>query len=719
MSVRGALLGVVVCLTVGGLVGLPQQAPAVSIVDATPVPPSAALPVLDVLRGDTWLRHHREDLMPYWDMPEALGQPVGNFPTFRGRDGELLPDTTRGLVALARGVYGYSLAFMLTGEERYLGYARAGLDWIDAKAKDPVHGGYFGLLNQDGSPVNPLANKDVFDLASLGLAYGMYFNATRDPAVEADLLAVRDLIFTKYYDPVANRIRDSLTYDLVNEVDTGGNGGDITDLLVPGTALLLPNVDLLHDPARRTQFRDDLRRVTEILLARHKNSAATANAWWFWGRSLRFGNFGAAETDFGHNIKSYEMIHNANQMYADRPWSGLATDRDALLAAAWDDPFDRWNERLRSFAGTPSSIERDSAWWIHAEADQTLAALDLSDGFAHQQQLADSAQSWLKVFVDRESPARETVARVSRVAADNDPRKSFRGKNMLHAHEHALIMYLHGRALEGLPARLFYAFPQDEALTAVAKPYWFDATGQSRTVRSELPALPGHQLVEVWFTGLDAVPAPLFPPPADSEAPRTVATVTPVATDAGWHRSDVTVTLTSSDVVSGVQAIHASVTERGGAVPATALIDPGEAVVLPALRSEGVYDVTYYAVDRLGNAEEPQTLTIRLDLTAPEVGGLPTVPCVMWPPNGRMVQVADVVGTDALSGVALVQASATSSEPALPGDIVVDGARVQVRATRAAHGPGRTYTVIGSVTDNAGNTTSATGTCLVPHDRRR
>ena len=34
-------------------------------------------------------------------------------------------------------MYGHSLAFMLTGEERYLGYARAGIDWIDAKAKDP------------------------------------------------------------------------------------------------------------------------------------------------------------------------------------------------------------------------------------------------------------------------------------------------------------------------------------------------------------------------------------------------------------------------------------------------------------------------------------------------------------------------------------------------------------------------------------------------------
>ena len=123
---------------------------------------------------------------------------------------------------------------MLTGEERYLTYAKAGLDWINAKAKDRVNGGYFGLL-EPWQPVNPLANKEVFDLASLGLAYGMYFNVTRDPAVEADLLAVRDLIFDKYYDPVGNRIKDALTYDLSTEVDVGNNGGDITNLLVPGT----------------------------------------------------------------------------------------------------------------------------------------------------------------------------------------------------------------------------------------------------------------------------------------------------------------------------------------------------------------------------------------------------------------------------------------------------------------------------------------------------
>ena len=482
--------------------------------------------------------------MPYWDMPTALGDPVGNFPSFRGATASCSRDRqqpNRGLSTLARGVYGYSLAFMLTGEERYLTYAKAGIDWINAKAKDPVHGGYFGLLKADGEPVDALANKDVFDLASLGLAYGMYFNVTRDPAAEADLLAVRDLLFDKYYDPAGNRVKDTLTYDLLTEVDPGTNGGDITDLLVPGTALLLPYVDLLSDPGRRAQFRDDLRRVTDILITRHKNSAAASNRWWFWGRTLRFGNFGAMLTDFGHNIKSYEMIHNANQVFPDRPWSSLDGDRDRLMARAWDDEATRWNERLINFGA--GAVERDSAWWVHAEADQTLAALDLVNGFAHQVQLARSAQSFLDVFVDDESPARETFARIARVAADNDRRKSFFGKNMLHAHEHALIMYLHGRALEGRPARLYYAFPESEALTAEGEPYWFDAAQETRVVTDALTTLPGNRLVEVELSGLDAVPPPIFPAPDDSTAPTTEVTVSPDATTAGWHRGDVTMTM--------------------------------------------------------------------------------------------------------------------------------------------------------------------------------
>ena len=153
LSVSGCL--VVLTMTLGATISQQPSLdaaaqPAIGLSQAAAQ--QAEIP--EVLKGNTWLRHHREDLMPYWDMPEALGVPMGNFPSFRGRNGELLPEgnTNRGLSTLARGVYGYSLAFMLTGEEKYLTYAKSGLDWINTKAKDPVYGGYYGEL---GCPRQP------------------------------------------------------------------------------------------------------------------------------------------------------------------------------------------------------------------------------------------------------------------------------------------------------------------------------------------------------------------------------------------------------------------------------------------------------------------------------------------------------------------------------------------------------------------------------------
>src|SRR5262249_7688258 len=154
--------------------------------------------------------------------------------------------------------YGYSLSFLLTGRDRYLTYAKAGLDWIDTHGKGPVYGGYYGELEADRKPVNAQANKDLFEPASLGLSYRMYMNVTRDPTAENDLLAVRDLIFDKYYDAAQHRMKDSLDYTLSTEVDTGNNGEDITDLLIPATAVSLSNAALLSAPSRQAQFRNDL-----------------------------------------------------------------------------------------------------------------------------------------------------------------------------------------------------------------------------------------------------------------------------------------------------------------------------------------------------------------------------------------------------------------------------------------------------------------------------
>jgi hypothetical protein len=93
--------------------------------------------------------------------------------------------------------------------------------------------------------------------------------------------------------------------------------------------------------------------------------------------------------------------------------------------------------------------------------------------------------------------------------------------------------------------------------------------------------------------------------------------------------------------------------------------------------TEGITTVTYFATDAAGNDEGERDLTVRLDGTRPEITGLPSADCSLWPPNHKMRQVAVVTAKDALSGVAAgaLQVTAASSEPSDPDDVLVDAGR--------------------------------------------
>ncbi len=118
----------------------------------------------------------------------------------------------------------------------------------------------------------------------------------------------------------------------------------------------------------------------------------------------------------------------------------------------------------------------------------------------------------------------------------------------------------------------------------------------------------------------------------------------------------------------------------------------------------------------LGNTETPEALRVRLDRVAPTVSGLPSS-CVIWPPNKKMVHVADLIGADDRSGVAQLSVEVTANERVRADDIRIVGGSVYLRAARDPHGSGRVYTIVASVTDRAGNLTTGQASCRVPHDR--
>ncbi len=185
----------------------------------------------------------------------------------------------------------------------------------------------------------------------------------------------------------------------------------------------------------------------------------------------------------------------------------------------------------------------------------------------------------------------------------------------------------------------------------------------------------------------------------DKTAPAVVTTATPPPNAAGWNNTDVAVSFAATDGGSGlVTATPQSVTLTG----------------------EGAGQVAQAVfTDRAGNSTTA-TYTANIDKSSPVLSGMPADDCTLWPPDGRLVLVATVEGSDAVSGVETFGVTAVSDQPKdwrHGPQVVIDGGDVWLRAARLGSGDGRTYTIDASVTDLAGNSAQQTATCVVPHDQ--
>jgi hypothetical protein len=193
-------------------------------------------------------------------------------------------------------------------------------------------------------------------------------------------------------------------------------------------------------------------------------------------------------------------------------------------------------------------------------------------------------------------------------------------------------------------------------------------------------------------------------PVADITPPVIVPQVMGTLGNNGWYRSGVAVAWTVTDFESGI-------TSSSGCTTANLTTDTAGATP------------TCSATNGAGLSASA-SVTIKIDETASVISGMSPPGCSLWPPNGKMVQVALVSAGDALSGLApgAFQVTGISNEPPSAPEISITpdgtgGYVISLQADRLGSGNGRIYTLTATATDFAGNTGSVTGICTVPHDQ--
>ena len=130
--------------------------------------------------------------------------------------------------------------------------------------------------------------------------------------------------------------------------------------------------------------------------------------------------------------------------------------------------------------------------------------------------------------------------------------------------------------------------------------------------------------------------------------------------------------------------------------------------------------------DASGNKATQVTRTVNVVDTTPPVIDLSLLTDTLWPPNHKMVMVAEISATDICDEAPLLIVDVTSNEPISgPGDVTTDAdwlwdnetGDLYLRAARSGGGDGRTYAITVWAIDGSGNVATNTADVTVPHDK--
>ena len=145
-------------------------------------------------------------------------------------------------------------------------------------------------------------------------------------------------------------------------------------------------------------------------------------------------------------------------------------------------------------------------------------------------------------------------------------------------------------------------------------------------------------------------------------------------------------------------------------------------VILPL----GTTTVTLTVYD--GELSDTDTVDITVvDTTPPEID-LNLLTDTLWPPNHKMVKVAEISATDICDEAPLFTVDITSNEsingpsdgntnPDWEWD--AETGELYLRAERSGKGDGRVYTITVTATDASENSAAETAQVTVPHDKRK
>ncbi|NET66214.1 MAG: N-acyl-D-glucosamine 2-epimerase [Moorea sp. SIO1G6] len=479
----------------------------------------------EITMGQQWLQHLEEDLNPWWLMETAYGKPVGNFPSFRCDNGDLVNPSkpcsaftklgdnygyiTNNLdknyiVSQSRQVYTYCVAYHLSGNPKFLSLAKAGIDWIRNYGLDRENGGAFSYLKRESRQSGP----SVLKRTSQELAYALqgmafYYYLTQDQELLPEIIQLKNFIFETYYDP---------KLEMMMWVPKQVKNENVTNNWLKQKKHLLSQLDqiytymlilapILPEPYQ-SEWKQDLLNLSSSII--NEFYSPEYNTFW-----MEINNIGEGKlpTDYGHSMKAFWMIYLTGKLFNNQRFIDFAQiGASRMLEEAYDVESGLWGRGISFDENDKGVRDLDKKWWVYAELDQMAGTLSLEDSSYVDKYLKSTVNWWLKNMVDHTNHGVWNL--LTWPTLEKQLPKQYHWKNGFHSHEHALVGYITSQANQGEKVKLYFARKKGKEKENI-KPYYY--TGEIVDINrspmpsitdSNLPSLSDLNRVIVSFTGI-------------------------------------------------------------------------------------------------------------------------------------------------------------------------------------------------------------------------
>ena len=151
-----------------------------------------------------------EEDMPFW-LRHSIDQECGGYWTSLERDGTRFGDGRKHLIVQARCIYGFCVAYRLSGRQEYLDQAAQGVAFFRKHFRDAKHGGWVRTTARDGEHLE--TEKNLYGTAFAMYALAEYARLSHDQDVLQDAVDTFDLVEKHAWDSEYGALYDDMTPD--------------------------------------------------------------------------------------------------------------------------------------------------------------------------------------------------------------------------------------------------------------------------------------------------------------------------------------------------------------------------------------------------------------------------------------------------------------------------------------------------------------------------